>query len=60
MISKVDFKKALGRKAQDLSEEQIEKLRVNMDSLAEILFDIWNTDVELTATEYENQPTGDL
>ncbi|MFA5934588.1 MAG: hypothetical protein WC827_01740 [Candidatus Paceibacterota bacterium] len=42
MISKEDFKKALGEKIHSISEEDIEKLRIGMDEMAEILFDIWN------------------
>lgn len=45
MISREEFKEALGEKALTLSEEDIEKLRVLMDQAADVLFDIWNTEI---------------
>lgn len=51
MISKEDFNKALGAKARELTPEEIEKLRVSMDKLADILFDIWNTGLKKKSNE---------
>jgi len=42
MISREDFKKALGDKIHSIPEEEIEKMRIGMDKMADILFDIWN------------------
>lgn len=41
MIGLLEFKKALGSLEDDLSEEQIIKLRDQMDQEAEIFFSMW-------------------
>ena len=41
MISLEEYKKALGPLAQELSEEEILKVRDNQDQMAEILFYMW-------------------
>ena len=41
MIGLLEFKKALGSQAEELSEEEILKLRENQDQMAEILFNSW-------------------
>ncbi|HTE49033.1 MAG TPA: hypothetical protein VK675_03950 [Candidatus Paceibacterota bacterium] len=41
MISLEEFKKALGNLKNELSEEEILKLRENQDQMAEILFNSW-------------------
>lgn len=45
MISKEDFNKSLGDKAKNLSKEEVEKMRVAMDTLADVVFDIWNNKI---------------
>jgi len=41
VISLKEFKKALGKQATDLTEEQILKLREQQDQEAEIYFNMW-------------------
>lgn len=41
MIALEDYKKALGTLVDELSEEEILKLRDNQDQMAEIFFDMW-------------------
>lgn len=41
MISLDKFKEALGDLKNELSEEEILKLRENQDQMADILFDLW-------------------
>jgi hypothetical protein len=41
MISIEEYKKALGPLVQELSEEEILKVRDNQDQMAEILFNMW-------------------
>ena len=41
MIPLQKFKESLGNKAKELTEEQILKLREQMDQMAEIFFDMW-------------------
>lgn len=41
MIALADFKKALGTLNEELSEEEILKLRENQDKMAEVFFDLW-------------------
>lgn len=41
MIELSEFKKELGPLAEELSEEEILKLREQQDQMAEILFDTW-------------------
>ncbi|MFA6273643.1 MAG: hypothetical protein WC662_00600 [Candidatus Paceibacterota bacterium] len=41
MISLEEFKKALGSLEQELTEEEILKLRENQDQMADILFNMW-------------------
>lgn len=41
MIALEDYKKALGTLANELSEEEILKLRDSQDQMAEIFFDMW-------------------
>lgn len=41
MIALADFKKALGTLTEELSEEEILKLRDNQDQMAEIFFNLW-------------------
>jgi len=41
MISLVDFKIALGTLVDELSEEEILKLRSDQDQMAELFFDLW-------------------
>ena len=41
MIALTEFKQALGNLAQEMTEEEILKLRDNQDRLAEILFSLW-------------------
>ena len=44
MISLEEFKKELGDKCNELSEEEIIKLRDNMDQMAELCFEMWIKD----------------
>ena len=46
MIALADFKQALGSLAQELSKEEILKLREKQDKLAEILFSLWLKEVK--------------
>ena len=41
MVSLQEFKDALGSMADELTEEEILKLRENQDQTAEILFNMW-------------------
>lgn len=41
MISLEEFKKALGDKVNELTEEQILKLRDHQDKMAELFFSMW-------------------
>jgi len=41
MLSLVDFKKSLGSQADKLTDEEITKLRDQLDQLANVLFDMW-------------------
>lgn len=41
MISLEEFKESLGTLRSELSEEEILKLRENMDKMADILFNSW-------------------
>lgn len=45
MISLQEFKKSLGPLKDQLSEEEILKLRENQDQMAEILFNSWLTEI---------------
>lgn len=45
MISLEEFKKALGSLSEQLSEEEILKLRENQDQMAEILFNSWLAEI---------------
>ena len=47
MISLEEYKKALGPLAQELSEEEILKVRDNQDQIAEILFDMWLKEINI-------------
>jgi hypothetical protein len=40
-VSFKEFKTALGKAARDYSDEEIEKIRVLFDRLAEVAFDSW-------------------
>ncbi len=44
MISLQEFKDALGSMTNELTEEEILKLRENQDQMAEILFNMWLKD----------------
>ena len=41
MIPLKEFKDSLGDKAKELTEEQILKLRKQMDKMADVFFDMW-------------------
>lgn len=41
MVPLEEFRASLGDKAKELTEEQILKLREQMDQLAHILFNMW-------------------
>lgn len=41
MISLQEFREALGDEASKLTEEEILKLRENMDKMADIFFTMW-------------------
>ena len=60
MISKEDFNIALGDKIHSLSNEEVEKMRVKMDTLADILFDIWNVKVIKSDGEKTNPTTKNM
>jgi hypothetical protein len=45
MIDLDEFKKSLGTLQDELSEEEILKLRENQDQMAEILFNSWLTEI---------------
>lgn len=45
MINLEEFKKSLGTLKDELSEEEILKLRENQDQLADILFNSWLTTI---------------
>jgi hypothetical protein len=44
MISLEEFKTSLGSKSKELTDEQIIKLRNQMDKIADILFNMWIAD----------------
>lgn len=46
MIGLLEFKKKLGKTADEMTEEQILKLRENQDKLAEILFYMWLKEIK--------------
>lgn len=60
MISKEDFRKALGKKIETLSDDDIEKMRILMDKTADILFDIWNTNITESNETKSTRTTEDL
>jgi hypothetical protein len=41
MIGLLEFKKALGSKIEELSEEEVLKLRENQEQMAELFFAMW-------------------
>ncbi len=41
MITLAEYKKSLGEYAQDLTDEQIEKLMIAFDKIADLIFDSW-------------------
>ncbi len=41
MIALLEFKKALGSKIEELSEEEVLELRENQDQMAELFFAMW-------------------
>ena len=45
MISLEEFKKSLGDLQNQLSEEEILKLRENQDKMADIFFDSWLVEI---------------
>ncbi len=45
MISLEEFKKALGNLANELSEEEILKVREQQDKMAEVLFSSWLAEI---------------
>jgi hypothetical protein len=45
MISLQDFKKALGDQVEELSEEEILKLRDQQDKMAEFFFSAWKEEI---------------
>ena len=45
MIDLKEFKEALGSTAEELSEEEILKLRENQDQMAEIFFYSWLAEI---------------
>ena len=45
MISLDKFKEALGDLKDELTEEEILKLRENQDQMADILFDLWLAEI---------------
>lgn len=45
MIGLEEFKESLGPLKDQLSEEEILKLRENQDQMAEILFDSWMSEI---------------
>ena len=45
MVGLEEFKKALGSSAEQLSEEQILKLRDQQDQMAEIFFGMWINEI---------------
>ena len=47
MIPLVEFKKLLGNEAQNLSDEQIEIIRGEQYSLAQIIFEQWQKQKDL-------------
>lgn len=51
MISLKEFKDALGSMVNELTEEEILKLRENQDQTAEILFNMWLKDREKKTTK---------
>ena len=44
MIPQEEFKKLLGKEAEDLTDEQILGLQKNMETFADIAFDLWLED----------------
>ncbi len=46
MLTPEKFKKSLGEEAKNLTEEEIVKLRDQMDQLADIFFDMWLEDIK--------------
>lgn len=45
MVGLEEFKKALGKEAYILTEEQILELRENQDKMAELIFSLWLDDI---------------
>jgi hypothetical protein len=45
MIHLEDYKKALGELTEQLSEQQILKLRDQHDQMAELFFNLWFTEI---------------
>lgn len=54
MISLEEYKKALGPLAQELSEEEILKVRDNQDQMAEILFNMWLEEIKNKKPNLDN------
>jgi hypothetical protein len=46
MISLLEFKKALGKKAKELSDQQILDLRDRQDQMAEVFFSMWTNQLK--------------
>jgi len=46
MIGLLEFKKALGPTAEELSEKEILELRDNQDQMAEIFFAMWKSEIK--------------
>jgi hypothetical protein len=55
MVTLQDFKKALGTKADNLSEEQLTELNNLFDRFAGVLFDSWIKDTK-SKTENDKLP----
>ena len=45
MITLQEFKDSLGKEAEELTEEQIIKLKDQMEQTAEIYFNMWLSDI---------------
>lgn len=52
MVEFQDFKKALGKTAESLSDEEIQGLNIRAEKLAQMLFEIWYA--TLKGTKYIN------
>ena len=59
MITLQEFKDSLGDEARELTEEQIIKLKDNMEQTAEIFFNMWLDEIKNKNTTEINKDNSD-